>query len=54
MARVKAVIFVLQQMEEFDQEIAAPRLLAEQRLNLFQRRRIDLPTLRLIAATPSA
>jgi len=54
MTRVEAVIFVLQQMEELDQQIAPPRLLAKQRSNLRQRWLIDLPALRLVAATPPA
>jgi hypothetical protein len=54
MARMEAVIFVLQQMEEFDEQIVSPRLLAEERLNLFQGWRIDLTALRLIAPAPPA
>jgi hypothetical protein len=51
---MKAVIFVLQQMEEFDQQIAPPRLLAEQRLNFGDGLLIDLPAFRPVATAPPA
>ena len=48
-ARVEAVIFVLQQVQEFDQQIAAPRLAAEQRLHVGQGRDFNLTPARRIA-----
>ena len=38
----------------FDQQVAPALALAEQRLHLIERRRIDLPAFRDIAAVPPA
>ena len=48
------VIFVLDQMQMFDQEIAPPRPVAEQELNFVRGRRIDLAALgRGLGALPA-
>ena len=54
MARVQTAEMVLQQMQVLDQQIAAPLAVAEQCLHLGQRRRIDLPALRMIEARAAA
>ena len=56
MPRMEAVIFVLQQMQMLDEEIALPRPLAQQRLHFGERLGLDLPPLRQIppAAPPGA
>ena len=46
MGRGNLTVFVLDQVQVFDQEIALPRPVAEQQLNLMCRGRIDLPALR--------
>jgi hypothetical protein len=43
---------VLQQMEMLDQQIAPPIAIAEQRLNLAERCRVDLPAFRVIGPAP--
>jgi hypothetical protein len=48
------VVFVLEEMKKLDQQIATPRLLAEQGADLIERLLIDLPPLRLLPATPPA
>ena len=53
MARVQAAEMVLQQMQVLDQQIAPPLAVAEQCLHLGERRRIDLPSLRLIGPAPA-
>jgi hypothetical protein len=54
MARMEATVFILQEMEMLDQEIALAWLLAQKRLHLGKRSRLDLPPLRHIAAATSA
>jgi hypothetical protein len=51
-ARVQAVILVLKEMEELDQQIALPRPLAEESLNLRQGLWLDLPAARLVTPAP--
>ena len=46
MARVQAAEMVLQQMQMLDQQVAPALAVAEQRLHLVERRRIDLPAFR--------
>ena len=52
MPRVQAAVFVLQQMQMLDQQVAAPLAIAEQVLYLGERGRIDLPALRRRRAAP--
>ncbi len=52
MARVQAAEMVLQQVQVLDQQVAPALAVAEQRLHLGQRRRIDLPALRVIETAP--
>jgi hypothetical protein len=53
MARVQAAEMVLQQVEMLDQKVATAVAVTEQRLNLSERGRIDLPALRVIGAATS-
>ncbi len=53
-ARMQAAEMVLQQMQVLDQQVAPPLAVAEQRLHFVQRRRIDLPALRVIRPAPPA
>ena len=53
MARVQAAEMVLQQMQVLDQQVAPALAVAEQRLNLGERCRIDLPALRMIGPAPA-
>src|SRR6516162_11473215 len=53
MARMQAAEMVLQQMEMLDKQIATPLAVAEQCLNLGERRRIDLPSFRVVGAAPA-
>ena len=43
---------VLQQMQMLDQQVAPALALAEQRLHLVERRRVDLPALRMVEPAP--
>ena len=52
MARVQAAETVLQQMQVLDQQVAAALAVPEQRLHLGQRRRVDLPALRMVETAP--
>ena len=52
MARMEAAVMVLQQVQMLDQQVAPPLALPEQRLHLGQRRRIDLPPLRMVEPAP--
>ncbi len=52
MAGVEAAEMVLQQMQVLDQQVAAALALAEQRLDLGERRGIDLAALRVIRPAP--
>ena len=52
MACMEAAEMVLQQMQVLDQEVAAALALAEQRLDLGERRGIDLAALRVIRSAP--
>ena len=52
MPRVQAAVMVLQQMQMLDQQVAPALAIAEQRLHLIERRRIDLPAFRDVAAVP--
>ena len=56
MARVQAAVLVLQQVQMLDQKIGSARPVAEERANLLQGLRIDLPPLRRLAraAPPGA
>src|ERR1700730_15573159 len=54
MARMQAAEMVLQQMQVLDQQIVAPLALAEQRQDLVDRGRVNLPALRMIEAAPPA
>jgi hypothetical protein len=53
-ARVQAAVTVLQQVQEFDQQVAAPFPVTEQRLHLLQSLRLDLPALGMIESAPPA
>ena len=46
MARVQAAVAVLDQVQVLDQQVARARPVAEQRPDLLERRRVDLPALR--------
>src|ERR1700730_18186756 len=53
MARIEATEMVLQQMQVLDQQVAPPFTGVEQRLNLAERGRVDLPALRVIGPAPT-
>ena len=50
---MQAAKMVLQQVQVLDQQVASPLALAEQCLNLGERRRIDLPSFRVVGAAPA-
>ena len=56
MTRRKAAVFILDQMQIFDEQVPVARPVGEQRLHLFVRRRLQLPALgehRGFAAAPT-
>ncbi len=54
MARVKATEMVLQQVQMLDQQVAPALTVTQQRLNLDERCRIDLPALWMIGPAPAS
>jgi len=52
MPRMQAAVMILQQVKEFDQQVAPPLGIAEQRLHLDQGLRIDLAALWLFPPAP--
>ena len=53
MARMQAAEMILQQMQMLDQQVAPALAVTEQRLNLVQSCRIDLPAFGMVETAPA-
>ena len=53
MARMQAAEMILQQMQMLDQQVAPALAITEQRLDLFQSCRIDLPAFGMVETAPA-